>query len=330
MLRKLGAHGPLVAPLGLGTFGFASAYGPANAVEARNTIAMALDHGCSLLDTADSYGAGLSETWVGEAIRGRRQEVVLCTKVGFRWDDEGKITGRCGTKQHIRQSIDASLRRLATDVIDVYTLHRVDPAVPIEETVGALAELVALGKVRWLGLSEVDHDQVVRAHAVHPITAVQSEYSLWTRDPEQDIFPLCRALGIAFVAFSPLGRGMFSKSVQSSPPEGTDFRQSLPRFTADNLRVNAALSGELADLARRIGHTPAQVALAWILQQAEFLFAIPGTRRPEHLLENLGATGIELRREEMEELQCIFLPGRVAGSRYSDESIFKPGDVVES
>ena len=306
MQRQLGKLGPAASAIGLGTFGFASAYGPADSAEAHTTITLALDRGCNLLDTADSYGGGESETWVGNAIRGRRQEVVLCTKVGFEWDGAGHVLGRCGTAQHIHQAVDASLKRLATDFIDVYTLHRVDPLVPIEETFGAMAELVAMGKVRWLGLSEVDRDQLVRAHAVHPITAVQSEYSLWTRDPEREILPLCRELRIAFVAFSPLGRGMFSDSLQSCPPGETDFRRNLPRFASRNLQQNLDLSRELAGFAERKGCTSSQVALAWILKQGEFLFAIPGTRRPQHLMENLDAANVELRHDELEELERIF------------------------
>jgi aryl-alcohol dehydrogenase-like predicted oxidoreductase len=327
MPRRLGAHGPEVLPIGLGLFGFSNAYGPASSAEAEGTIHRALDIGCTLLDTADVYGGGENEEWLGRALRGRREQAVLCTKVGFVWDETGKATGRDGSPKHIREAAEASLRRLQTDVIDLYTLHRVDPAVPIEETVGAMAELVQAGKIRVLGLSEATAEQVERAHAVHPIATLQSEYSLWTRDPEQEILPLCEKLGIALVAFSPLGRGMFAGSGEKLAFESEDFRSTLPRFQAENLEKNLKLTEQLRGFAAHKGCTSGQVALAWILHSGPNTFAIPGTRKQKHLEDNFGALQVELTADEMEELNRMFAPEHVAGARYTAASLFRPEHV---
>lgn len=322
--RKLGSNGPLVNPIGLGCFGFSNAYGTADPAEATATILRALDLGCNFLDTADSYGAGQNEELVGRAISQRRHEVVLATKFGFICDTHGHVIGRDGTPAYVHKAIDASLRRLGTDTVDLYILHRVDPNVPIEETVGAMADLVSLGKVRHLGLSEASTDQIRRAHAVHPIATLQSEYSLWTRDPEAELMTLCHELGIGFVAFCPLGRGVFSGALDGIRLQRDDFRRTLPRFEPDNLEQNLALVRGLEDLAKRKQRTPSQLALSWILQKGNDVFAIPGTRRQRHLEENLGALEVEWTAAELKELDELFSPENIHGPRYSRESLFKP------
>ena len=236
--RRLGAKGPEVSPLGLGCFGMSHAYGPASDAESIATIHRALELGCNFFDTADSYGAGHNERLLGAAIADRRENVVLATKFGFISNDQGEVTGRDGNPAHVRAACDASLHRLATDVIDLYYLHRVDPQYPVEETVGAMARLVAEGKVRYLGLSEASPVNIRRAHAVHPIAALQSEYSLWTRDPERDVIPVCRELGIGFVAFCPLGRGFFTGKMEQSDLGAGDFRKNMPRFQQENFASN--------------------------------------------------------------------------------------------
>src|SRR6185437_2856699 len=291
--------------------------------ESLHTLDRALELGCTLLDTADSYGAGENERWLGAALEGRRNRVVLGTKVGFVCDNEGKTVGRDGRPEALRQAIDASLQRLRTDFLDLCTLHRVDPSVPIEESVGAMAEAVAEGKVRLLGLSEVEPSELQRAHRVHPVAAVQSEFALWTRDPERDIIPLCRELGVAFVAFSPLGRGLFA-GPKSLSLQDDDFRRSLPRFQADNLRKNEELAETVRAIAARRGATASQLGLAWVLRAGPNVFAIVGTRSSAHLEENLAAQNLRLTPEEIEELDRTFSPEAVGGERYAQGSIFGP------
>jgi aryl-alcohol dehydrogenase-like predicted oxidoreductase len=322
--RKLGSNGPLVSPIGLGCFGLSNAYGTADPAEATATILRALDLGCNFLDTADSYGAGQNEELVGRAIRQRRDEVVLATKFGFIFDTDGHVIGRDGTAAYVHRAIDASLRRLGTDTVDIYILHRVDPDVPIEETVGAMADLISLGKVRHLGLSEASAEQIRRAHAVHPIATLQSEYSLWTRDPEAELMALCHDLGIGFIAFCPLGRGVLSGTLDGVQLHRDDFRRTLPRFEPGNLEQNLRLVRGLEDLANRKQRTPAQLALSWILQRGTDICAIPGTRRQSHLQENLGALEVQWTAAERMELDELFLPENIHGSRYSRESLFKP------
>jgi aryl-alcohol dehydrogenase-like predicted oxidoreductase len=323
-LRTLGSNGPEVSPIGFGCFGLSNAYGTADPVEATATILRALDLGCNFLDTADSYGAGQNEELVGRAIKQRRDEVVLATKFGFVWDASGRVVGRNGTPAYVREAIDASLRRLGTDTVDIYILHRVDPDVAIEETIGAMAELISLGKVRHLGLSEASAEQVRRAQAVHPIAILQSEYSLWTRDPEGELMTLCRDLGVGFVAFCPLGRGMFSGTLGDSELQRDDFRKTLPRFEPDNLKRNLELVHELENLAKRKQCTAAQLALSWILQKGDDIAAIPGTRRQRHLEENFRALEVQWTDAELLELEELFSPERIHGKRYSRESLFKP------
>jgi aryl-alcohol dehydrogenase-like predicted oxidoreductase len=301
-----------------------NAYGTADPVEAAATILRAVDLGCNFLDTADSYGAGQNEELVGRAIQQRRNDVVLATKFGFVWDTDGHVVGKNGTPAYVRKAIDASLRRLGTETVDIYILHRVDPDVAIEETIGAMSDLVSAGKVRHLGLSEASAEQIRRAHGVHPIATLQSEYSLWTRDPEVEVMTLCRELGIGFVAFCPLGRGIFSGTLGETELQRDDFRRTLPRFEPDNLKRNLALVRGLEDLAKRKLCTPAQLALSWILQRGEEIAAIPGTRKQRHVEENLRALDVRWTDAELQELDELFAPEHIHGPRYSRESLFKP------
>lgn len=322
--RKLGSAGPEVTPLGLGCFGLSNAYGTIDPAEAIATIHHALDLGCHFLDTADIYGGGQNERLVGQAIKGRRDQVVVATKFGFVCNETGQVSGRNASPVYVQKAAEASLKRLDTDIIDLYTLHRKDPAVPLEDTIGAMAELVAQGKVRHLGLSEISTAQIRRAHEVHPIAALQSEYSLWTRSPERDVLPFCRELGIGFIAFAPLGRGLFSHNFANLEFEQNDFRRSLPRFQAENLNASLELVRNLDGIARRRGLTPSQLALSWILQQGDNIFAIPGTRRKKHLEENLAATKVTWTPEELQEVDDLFAPGIDFGQRYSAGSLFAP------
>ena len=322
--RKLGLTALEAASLGFGCFGLSNAYGPTDPAEAVATLHRALDLGCNLLDTADIYGAGRNEMLVAQAIRGRRDEAVVATKFGFVCDDTGKATRRNASPAYMRQAVENSLKRLGIDMIDLYTLHRVDPNVPIEETVGAMARLAAEGKIRGIGLSEVSIRQLRRAHATHPITAVQSEYSLWTRDPEREILPACRELGISFVAFAPLGRGFFTGALVSNELAQQDFRRSLPRFQAANLARNETLLQSLSELAARKQVTPSQLALSWILAKGDHIFAIPGTRRRKHLEENLAAMRVQWTPAEMQEIDRISATHQDPEARYAPGSLFAP------
>jgi aryl-alcohol dehydrogenase-like predicted oxidoreductase len=322
--RTLGRSGIEVSAIGLGCWGMSGAYGPADEAESFATLHHALDLGVNLIDTADSYGDdGHNESLIGRTLAGRRHEFVLATKTGWvkRVGSDGKTTvGVDGHPDCIRSACEASLARLKTDVIDLYYLHRVDPDVPVEESVGAMAELVADGKVRSLGLSEVSEDTLRRAHAVHPITALQSEYSLWTREPEAKVMPACRELGIAFVPFSPLGRGFLTGAVTGR--EGMapgDWRANNPRFTEENLARNVALLKPLEEIARSHGSTIAQVALAWVLSRAEGVIPLPGMKRRRHLEENVAAMDVELSPEDLTMLDAAFPPGAAAGDRYTPE-----------
>jgi aryl-alcohol dehydrogenase-like predicted oxidoreductase len=325
LVRTLSRFGPEVAALGLGTFSFSHACGPADAAESRRTLDRALELGCRLLDTADSYGGGENERWLGKALEGRRQAVVLGTKVGLISDASGAVVGRCGRPDYLRRAIDASLDRLRTEVLDLCTLHRVDPLVPIEESVGALADAVAEGKVRLIGLSEVHPVELLRAYRVHPVAVVQSEFALWTREPARELIPLCHRLGIAFLAFSPLGRGLFANSAGTLSLGADDFRQSLPRFQSGNLEKNLRLAAFVRILAARRSATASQVALAWVLRSGPNVFAIPGTRSTAHLEENLGALDLRLTPGEIAELDRTFAPDSIRGERYATGSIFAVG-----
>jgi aryl-alcohol dehydrogenase-like predicted oxidoreductase len=317
--RTLG-QGLEVSELGLGLMGMSFAYGTADEQESIATIHRALELGVNFLDTADMYGWGDNEQLVGRAIAGRRDEVVLATKFGNLRPGEGsrRVDGR---PEYVRQAIDASLRRLGTDHVDLYYQHRVDKTVPIEETVGAMAELVAAGKTRHIGLSEASPDTIRRAHAVHPITALQTEYSLWTRDPEEEILPTTRELGIGFVAYSPLGRGMLTGRF-SSPDDfdEDDFRKTHPRFTGENFQRNLDLVERVREIASEKGVTPGQLALAWVLAQGEDIVPIPGTTSQKHLEENVAATEVELTEDDLARIDEAFPKGATLGARYGDMS----------
>ena len=313
--RTLGASGIEVGAIGLGCMGMSWAYGDGDDGESIAVIRRALDLGCTLIDTADMYGPFTNEELVGRALAGRREEAVLATKCGnVVHDVEAFDIRRNGTPEHIRAACEGSLRRLGVETIDLYYLHRVDPQVPIEESVGAMAELVAAGKVRALGLSETDVDTLRRASAVHPIAALQSELSLWTRDPLADVLPWCERHGVAFVPFAPLGRGFLTGRYRTSEAFGErDFRRRNPRFQREALEQNLALADRVRVVAERVGATPAQVALAWVLAQGEQVVPIPGTKRLAYLEENAAAAEVALGVEDLAELDA--LPA-AAGSRY--------------
>ncbi|MFE1770169.1 aldo/keto reductase [Streptomyces sp. NPDC059008] len=317
--RKLG--GLVVSAQGLGCMGMSHGYGKSDDAQSIATINRALDLGVSLLDTSDFYGAGHNEELIGRAIAGRRDEVVLATKFGFA-NRLGEPTAIRGDAAFVRQACDASLRRLGVDHIDLYYQHRVDPRTPIEETVGAMAELVAAGKVRHLGLSEASATTLRRAHAVHPIAALQSEWSLWTRDLEQEIVPVCRELGIGLVPFSPLGRGFLTgqyTSVQGLAE--TDVRRTQPRFADGNLEQNLAIVGKLNELAAEKGVSAGQLALAWVQYRGDDVVPIPGTRRQKYLEENLGALAVELSADELAAIDAAAPAARIAGTRYDEVSM---------
>jgi aryl-alcohol dehydrogenase-like predicted oxidoreductase len=317
--RTLGPHGPEVSEIGLGCMGMSSFYGHADEGEARATIARALELGCNFLDTSDMYGPHTNERLIGSAIAGRRDEVFLASKFGIKLIRDDDLINRTvdGSPEYVHSACDASLRRLGTDRIDLYYQHRVDPNTPIEETVGAMAELVQAGKVRHIGLSEASAATIRRAHAVHPITAVQTEYSLWTRDVEEEILPTLRELGIALVAYSPLGRGFLSGRF-TSPDEldESDYRRHGPRFTGENLEHNLALAERVRELAAQRGITPGQLALAWVLSRWEHVVPIPGTKRVAYLEENLAAAEVELSEAEADAIAAA-LPA-AAGERYPE------------
>jgi aryl-alcohol dehydrogenase-like predicted oxidoreductase len=320
MERRALGQGLEVSAQGLGCMGMSAWYGPTDEQESIATIHRALELGVNFLDTADVYGQGSNEELVGRAIAGRRDEVVLATKFGNRWFEDGTRTID-GTPEYVRQAIDASLRRLGVDYVDLYYQHRVDANTPIEETVGAMAELVAAGKVRHLGLSEAGPETIRRAHAVHPITALQSEWSLWTRDPEEAVLPTVRELEIGFVAYSPLGRGFLAGRF-SSPDELTedDFRRNHPRMQGENFERNRKLAEHVRELAAEKGCMPAQVALAWVLSRGDDVVPIPGTKRRRFLEQNVAAVDIELSADELRRLDELFPPGAAAGARYADMS----------
>ncbi len=320
--RKLSTRGPAVSMLGLGCMGMSEFYGPAEEAESIRTIHRALELGVNFLDTADAYGAGRNEELVGRAIRDRRESVVLATKFANVRGPNGEFAGVNGRPEYARQACEASLRRMGLDHIDLYYQHRVDPNTPIEETIGAMAELVAEGKVLYLGMSEAAPATIRRAARVHPIAALQTEYSLWSREPEEEILGVCRELGIGFVAYSPLGRGFLTGRFRAAEdiPEG-DWRRNHPRFQGENFARNLELADAVERIAREAGCTPAQLALGWVLSRGEDIVAIPGTKRVSYLEENLGAASVRLDEEQLRRLDGVFRRGVTAGDRYHERGM---------
>jgi aryl-alcohol dehydrogenase-like predicted oxidoreductase len=322
-LRNLGSGGLAVSSIGLGCMGMSQSYGAGDDEESIRTVHRAIDLGVTLLDTADAYGRGANELLVGRAIRDRRNEVVLASKFGLvPPPGGGPATAVDGRPERVKGCCEASMRRLGVDVIDLYYLHRVDPNVAIEDSVGAMAELVREGKVRFLGLSEAGQATLRRAYRTHPIAALQSEYSLWTREPEHTVFPVCRELGIGLVAFSPLGRGFFGGTVRdTSQLASNDVRKQLPRFLGDNFTRNLTLYERLDQVARTKECTTAQLALAWMLAKGENIVPIPGTKRRRYLEENVEATTLSLTSEDVAALDAMFPIGVAAGTRYPPDSM---------
>lgn len=321
--RRLGQQGPVVSAIGLGCMGMSDFYTTgSDEAESIATLHRALELGVTLLDTADIYGPHTNEELLGRALKGKREQVFLATKFGIvRTPEQPQARGANGRPEYVRQAVEGSLKRLGTDHIDLYYQHRVDPDVPIEDTVGAMAELVQAGKVRYLGLSEASAQTLERAHKVHPITALQSEYSLWTRDPEENgVLAACARLGVGFVPYSPLGRGFLTGALKSPDDFAEDdYRRSSPRFTGDNFAKNLRLVEKVAELANARGVKPSQLALAWVLAQGEHLVPIPGTKQRKYLEENVAAVDLVLTPAELLELDAIFPSGAAAGGRYSEQ-----------
>ena len=320
--RELGRSGLRVSALGLGCMGMSEFYGAGDEAESVATIHHAIEIGVTFLDTADMYGVGRNEELVGRAIRDRRDRVTLATKFGNVRGEDGSFQGVSGKPEYVRRQCEASLKRLGVDVIDLYYQHRVDPETPIEETVGAMAELVREGKVRYLGMSEASAATLRRACAVHPIAALQTEYSLWSRDPEDEILPTCRELGVGFVAYSPLGRGFLTgqyKTIDDFNPD--DYRRHSPRFEGENFQKNLAVVRRVEELAAEKGVTPSQLALAWVLAQGNDVVPIPGTKRRKYLDENAFAVNVTLSVEELAHIDSLLPQGVAAGERYPESSL---------
>ncbi len=322
--HRLGSQGLMVSELGLGCMGMSDFYGTRDDAESTATIHLALDRGVRLLDTADMYGPHTNEVLVGAAVKswmgGKREDVVIATKFGIVRTGAGPMDRRIdGSPAYVKQACEASLKRLGVEAIDLYYQHRVDPATPIEETVGAMAELVKAGKVRYIGLSEAGPDTIRRAHKVHPITAVQTEYSIWTRDPEDGVLQKCRELGIGFVAYSPLGRGFLTGEIKrwEDIPDD-DYRKHTPRFMGENFSKNLMLVGKIEELAAKKGCLPSQLAIAWVLAQGTDIVPIPGTKRRKYLEQNLAALDVKLSADELKQIEAIAPKGVASGTRYPE------------
>lgn len=320
--RKLGKDGPQISTVGLGCMGMSDFYGPAEDKTSIDVIHRALDIGVNFLDTADMYGNGANEKLLGRALEGRRDRAVVATKFAIVRDDKGAIVGISGKPEYVKKACDASLKRLGIDVIDLYYQHRVDPTVPIEDTVGAMKDLVTAGKVRWLGLSEAKPETLKRACAVHPISALQTEYSLWSRDPEGEILSTCGSLGVTFVAYSPLGRGFLTGAIKSVDDLAKDdWRRFMPRFSAENFPKNLELVRRVEELAAARKVTPAQLALAWLLGANDHIVAIPGTRSIRRLDENAAASDIVLTAAERRQIDEAFPKELAVGGRYPEQAM---------
>ena len=320
--RTLGRNGPKVSAIGLGCMGMSEFYGAADEAESIATIHHAIDAGVTFFDTADMYGPYTNEGLVGRALRGHRDQVIIATKFGIVRTSDPAYRSVCGRPDYVKSSCEGSLTRLGVDHIDLYNQHRVDPQVPIEETIGAMADLVSAGKIRYIGLSEAGPQTIRRAHAVHPITALQTEYSLWSRDPEDGIIPVLRELGIGFVPYSPLGRGFLTgrfRTIEDLPP--TDFRRSSPRFQGDNFAKNLALVAKVGEIAQRYGVGPGAIALVWVLAQGEDLVPIPGTTKRRHLEENIHASRLRLSQADLDALEAIMPKNAASGTRYTEQGM---------
>lgn len=322
-IKDLGSQGLKASQLGLGCMGMSEFYGPHNDEESLRTLRRAIELEITFWDTADMYGPYHNEELVGKALKGNREKITLATKFGILRDPSNvDFRGLSGKPAYVQSSCEASLKRLGVDVIDLYYLHRVDPATPIEDTVGAMARLVEQGKIRGIGLSEVSAPTLEKAHKIHPISAVQNEYSLWSRDPEDEVLPDCQALGVAFVAYSPLGRGFLTGQISKFEDfADDDYRRTSPRFQGENFQKNLQLIEKLKEFAKKKGCTPAELAIAWVLEQGGHVFPIPGAKTVKHLEENAKAADIDLTQEELIEINALLPKSEVAGSRYPEASM---------
>lgn len=320
-IKKLGLQGLTASQLGIGCMGMSEFYGARDDEASLKTLHRAFELGVTFWDTADMYGPYINEELVGKALKGIRKEITLATKFGILRDPSNPTRrGINGKPDYVKSSCEGSLKRLNTEVIDLYYLHRVDADTPIEETVGAMGQLVTVGKIKGIGLSEVSAATLRRAHATFPVSAIQSEYSLFTRDPEEEILPLCKELGIAFVPYSPLGRGFLTGQIKSFEDfDATDYRRFSPRFQGDNFKKNLALVKKVEDIAQQKGCTPSQLALAWVMTQGDFLFPIPGTKHIKYLEENVGALNVGFSKDELQILDAIFPKDAVQGLRYAEQ-----------